>query len=245
MGRLEDKVVIVTGAAGGQGESHARTIVREGGKVVISDINEEKGKETAEDIGKNSLFIKHDITNEEDWKKVVDQTLEVFGTIDGLVNNAGMVEPVGPVEDLDLDVFQKVIQLNLVGTFLGIKSVVPYMKENKKGSIINISSQAGVQGNAFASGYVSTKFAVTGLTKAVALEVATDNVRVNSVHPGVVETPGFFKGQEELAGEFIAQIPTQKAQTPQEISNIILYLLSDESSGSTGSEFFVDGGMNS
>lgn len=246
MKRLEGKVVIVTGGAGGMGESHARRFASEGAKVVITDINEEKGQAIAQDIGENALFIKHDVTDEEQWKNVVEQTEEKFGPVYGLVNNAGFLEKPEPIETQSLDVFTKVFNINAVSTFLGMKSVIPSMKKNDSGSIVNISSISGLMGVPNQAAYVSSKWAIRGMTKSAARELGEHNIRVNSVHPGVVKTPMIAgEGFKEAEDAVTAQMPLQRIQTPEELSNMILFLLSDESYSSTGSEFVVDGGLTS
>lgn len=246
MARLADKVIVITGGAGGMGESHARRFASEGAKVVITDINEEKGQSIANDIGETALFIKHDVTNEDQWVNVVKQTEETFGPIYGLVNNAGFLEGPASIETQTLEMFKKVFEINAVSTFLGMKAVIPSMKKNTKGSIVNISSISGLMGVPNQAAYVSSKYAIRGMTKSAAQEVGKDNIRVNSVHPGVVKTPMIdseaFKEAEEAV---TAQMPLGRIQTSEELSNMVLFLLSDESNSSTGSEFVVDGGLTS
>jgi len=244
MGRLDDKVVIVTGGAGGMGENHAREFVKEGAKVIITDIDEEKGEQIADNIGEDALFIKHDVTEEEQWKNVIEETENHFGPINGLVNNAAVLEDPSPIESFSLDTFKKSLSVNTIATFLGVKSVIPSMKKNDSGSIVNLSSQAGLVGNPDQIGYVSSKFAVTGMTRAAAQELGEYNIRVNSVHPGVVET-SMIAGEdfEEAINSMVAEIPLQRVQTKEDVTNMILFLLSDESTSSTGSAFVVDGGI--
>src|SRR5690625_1221938 len=191
MKRLEGKVAIVTGAAQGMGASHVKRFVEEGAKVVFTDINEELGSKLEKDLGENAKFVKQDVTNESDWQNVVKQTEEAFGTIDILVNNAG-ISVNRPLLEMTEDEYRKIVDINQVSVFLGTKAVVPSMTKAGKGSIINISSMNGLVGGAV--GYTDTKFAVRGITKATALQLGHLNIRVNSVHPGVIETPMVTQG---------------------------------------------------
>ena len=241
MGKLENKVAVVTGAAQGMGESHARTLLKEGAKVVITDLNSTKGEALAEELGENVLFIKHDVTKEEDWKKVISETESTFGPINILVNNAG-ISFNKTFEQCTLDEYMKIININQVSVFLGMKYVQPSMAKANGGSIINVSSINGIVGGAV--GYTDSKFAVRGITKAGALEFSKDNIRVNSIHPGVVETPMVTEGDAyEIIKEYAKTIPLGRMAQPQDISDIVLFLASDDSRYSTGSEFVVDGGI--
>lgn len=241
MARLQDKVVIITGAAQGMGETHARLCVTEGAKVVLTDINTDKGDKLAKELGDNALFIKHDVTNEDDWDSVVKQTKETFGGIDVLVNNAG-ITMAKSLLDTSLEDYRRILEINQVSVFLGIKAVAPTMKEAKKGSIINISSINGLVGGAI--GYTDSKFAVRGMSKAAALELAPHGIRVNSVHPGVIATPMIMQGDtKDSVEKFAKSIPLQRVADPKEVSGMVLFLASDDSSYSTGSEFVVDGGL--
>ncbi len=241
MKRLEGKVAIVTGAAQGMGASHVKRFVEEGAKVVFTDINEELGSKLEKDLGENAKFVKQDVTNESDWQNVVKQTEEAFGTIDILVNNAG-ISVNRPLLEMTEDEYRKIVDINQVSVFLGTKAVVPSMTKAGKGSIINISSMNGLVGGAV--GYTDTKFAVRGITKATALQLGHLNIRVNSVHPGVIETPMVTQGDSvEVIKEFSKHIPIKRVAKPEEVTNLVLYLASDESSYSTGSEFVIDGGL--
>lgn len=241
MARLEEKVIIITGAAQGMGESHARRFVAEGAKVVITDLNEEKGKLLASELGKNALFIKQDVTNAEEWTAVVTKTEETFGPVDVLVNNAGITMAKSLLETTEED-YRRIVEINQVSVFLGMKTVVPSMQKAGGGSIVNISSMNGIVGGAV--GYTDTKFAVRGLTKAAARECANYGIRVNSVHPGVIATPMVVQEDTKAAVEaFAKHIPLKRVAQSEEVTNLVLYLASDESSYSTGSEFIVDGGL--
>ncbi|MGF3112536.1 SDR family NAD(P)-dependent oxidoreductase [Facklamia sp. P9177] len=241
MERLEGKVLIITGGAQGMGKVHAEVALAEGAKVVITDINEEKGNEVAKELGKNVLFVKQDVTKESDWKKVIDATMDKWGRIDSLVNNAGITYNM-KIEDVSLDDYMKIVNINQVSVFLGIKAVTPIMKQQKYGSIINISSMNGLVGGAI--GYTDTKFAVRGMTKSAARELSPYNITVNSVHPGVVHTPMLEQpGVKEAVDKFKETIPMRRVAQPKEVSNLVVFLASDEARYSTGSEFVIDGGV--
>lgn len=241
MARLEGKVAIITGAAQGMGAAHAKLFIEEGAKVVLTDLNEEKGQQTAAELGDNAIFVKQNVTSEEDWKAVVDKAVEAFGKVDVLVNNAG-ITMAKSILDMTLSDYRKIVEINQVSVFLGIKAVAPAMIEGGKGSIVNISSMNGLVGGAV--GYTDTKFAVRGITKAAALELSRQGIRVNSVHPGVIATPMVVQEDTKAAVEaFSKHIPIGRVAEPSEVSNLVLYLASDESSYSTGSEFVIDGGL--
>lgn len=240
MGKLDGKVAIITGAAAGMGAEHARVFVDQGAQVVLTDINQAEGAALAETLGKNALFIQHDVTNEDGWKKVVKRTEKEFGPINILVNNAG-INPILTVES-SLEDYMQVVMINQVSVFLGMKYVVPSMKKEDTGSIINISSINGLTGGAL--GYTDTKFAVRGMTKAAAKQLAHHNIRVNSVHPGVISTPMVQNSPNAEKIEAITRtIPLKRMAQPNEISQLVLFLASDDSSYSTGSEFIADGGI--
>ncbi len=247
MGRLIDKVAIITGGAGGMGASHAKRFVEEGAKVVVADLASSNAENFTKELGENAIFVETNVTDESSWANLVNKTIETFGKIDILVNNAGVSTAVSSVEETPLEEFNKVVSINQVGVFLGMKHVIPNMKENKAGSIINISSISGLRGTPGGVSYGASKFAVTGMTKSVALEVAETGIRVNSVHPGVIRTkmtdPAVLP--EEVAKNIQAhvdRIPAKRMAEPQEVTNLVLYLASDESSYSNGAEFVVDGG---
>ncbi len=241
MKRLDGKVAIVTGGAQGMGSSHVKLFVEEGAKVVFTDINEKLGCALETELGENVKFVKQDVTNESDWQNVVEETEKGFGAIDILVNNAGISMNKSLMEMTESD-YRKIVDINQVSVFLGMKAVVPSMTKAGKGSIVNISSINGLVGGAV--GYTDTKFAVRGITKAAALQLGHLGIRVNSVHPGVIETPMVTQGDAaEVIKEFSKHIPVRRVAKPEEVSNLVLYLASDESSYSTGSEFVIDGGL--
>lgn len=241
MERLKNKVAIITGGARGMGAAHVRLFVREGAKVVFTDLNEEEGRILEQEMGSNTKFIKHDVTDAEGWNKVIEETEKIFGAVNILVNNAGIAANKSILEMTEGE-YRKIVDINQVSVFLGIKSVISSMKKVDNASIINISSMNGIIGGAI--GYTDTKFAVRGMTKAAALQLSPFGIRVNSVHPGVIETPMVTEGAVgEATKQFAKQIPMRRMAKPEEVSNLVLYLASDESSYSTGSEFIIDGGI--
>lgn len=241
MERLADKVAIITGGAAGMGEAHVRRFIDEGAKVVLTDVNVEKGEALSEKLGENALFIEHDVTDEAGWEKVVATAEETFGPVNILVNNAG-ISPVLSLEHSSIEDYMNVVNINQVSVFLGMKYVVPSMKKADSGSIVNVSSINGMNGGVI--GYTDTKFAVRGMTKAAAKELAQYDIRVNSVHPGVINTPMVQESDAfEQIQAMVGMIPLQRMAEPQEISQLVLFLASDDSSYSTGSEFIADGGI--
>jgi 3alpha(or 20beta)-hydroxysteroid dehydrogenase len=245
MGRLSGKVAIITGAARGMGASHARVFAREGARLVLTDRNAADGQALADEIGDSALFVAQDVTRAEDWAHVVDRAAETFGTIDVLVNNAGILGPMAATADLTEEGYHQVCAINQHSVFLGMKAVLPVMVRGGRGSIVNISSIAGMAANyGFPSlAYVASKFAVRGMTKAAAMEYGRHNIRVNSVHPGFIQTPMMVEATDEVGGEALAQIPLGRIADPVEVSNLVLFLASDESSYITGAEHLVDAGM--
>ena len=241
-GRLAGKVAIITGGARGQGESEAGLFVQHGATVVITDVLEAEGMATADRLG--CTFLRHDVTQEDDWAAVVAATLEMHGKLDVLVNNAGIF-PVGGVLDTTLAAWERVIAINQTGVFLGMQAAGRHMVTQRSGSIINISSIAGLQGTPGFHGYGASKWAVRGMTKSAAKEFAAFGVRVNSVHPGIIDTPMLQTFEEispDIRGAVVGRIPNGRIAEALDVANLVLYLASDESSYSTGSEFGVDGG---
>lgn len=248
MGRADGKVVIITGGAMGLGEADARRIVEEGGQVTLADINEEVGAALASELGDAALFVKHDVTDEASWQNVIAKTVANFGKLDGLVNNAGLVT-VGTVEDVTLDQWRKLHAVNVDGVFLGCKYAVAEMKKNGSGSIVNMSSAAGLRASANLTAYNSSKAAVAMMTKSVALHAAQYGIRCNSVHPGMIRTP-MVEAMVSLAPDPDATFnelqeghALARHGQPIDIANIVLYLIGDESAYATGGEFTVDGGL--
>ena len=251
MGKLDGKVALISGAARGQGEAEARLFVAEGAKVVLGDVRDDLGKAVAASLGANAIYQHLDVSREEEWLSFVATATETFGKVNVLVNNAGVLLARRLV-DTSLEDYMRVIGINQVGCFLGIKSVVAAMKEAGGGSIVNISSVGGLTGVNSAVAYVSSKFAVTGITKTAALELGPLGIRVNSVHPGGVDTPmvtadteGFEKemGSQSKNRSIYDTIPLRRISQPIEIARLVAFLASDDSSYCTGSEFTADGGI--
>ncbi len=237
MDRLENKVALISGGARGMGAEFARAIVAEGGSVVIGDLREDEGRTTAAEIGDRARFVRLDVTDDKSWSEAVAFAVAEFGQLDVLVNNAGILNA-SPIDEYPIADWKAIVDVNLNGVFLGIRAAVPELKKSKNSpSIINMSSTGGYIAYTTMSGYVATKFAVRGLTKAAALELASSGIRVNSVHPGVIETPmtaGFDLPQTHVA--------MKRAGKPHELAKLIVFLASNESSFSTGAEFIADGG---
>ncbi|MBD1381005.1 glucose 1-dehydrogenase [Metabacillus arenae] len=243
MGKLAGKVAVITGGSRGQGASHVRMFVEEGAKVVFTDILVDEGEALAKELGENVKFVKHDVTNPKEWKHVMDETESTFGAVNILINNAGIY--LGKyIEDLSEEEFRKVINVNLFSVFLGMKTVLPSMKKAGKGSIINVSSINGLRGMVASAAYDASKFAIRGITKTAALEFAEYGIRVNSVHPGAIQTPMIeTEDAIENAGETYGKAPLKRVGQPEEVSKLVIFLASDDSSYSTGSEFVLDGGV--
>ncbi|MFB7878879.1 glucose 1-dehydrogenase [Nocardia sp. NPDC056064] len=235
MGRLTGKVAVISGGARGMGAAHARRFVAEGASVVLGDILDDEGALVAKELGESAIYRRLDVREPEQWAATVAAAVETFGGLHVLVNNAGIVNG-NRLVDFALDEWQRIIDINLTGTFLGMRAAVPAMTGG--GSIVNISSVEGMRGSPGLHGYTATKFAVRGLTKSAALELAAQGIRVNSVHPGLISTPM----TEGIPADFL-QIPLQRAADPDEVSALVAYLASDESSYSTGAEFVIDGGL--
>ena len=241
MGQLEGKRIIITGAAQGMGAVHARLFVEAGARVVLTDLQTDAGAKLAKELGKNAHFVPQDVTKESDWESVVGEAGKRFGGIDGLVNNAA-IWWTKPVMDEDRERFRKMLDVNVIGTWLGIRAVVPAMREAGGGSIVNLSSIAGTRGIPEHGAYGASKWAVRGLSKVAASELGQWNIRVNTVHPGAVEGTGMFLVPEsEFETIFQAQ-PLRRPGRREEISGLVMFLLSDQSSYITGHEHVVDGG---
>lgn len=249
MGRVAGKVVLITGAASGLGAADARRLAEEGARVVLTDVNEELGREVASSIP-GALFFKHDVRDEQRWKAVIAETLAHFGRLDVLVNNAGVVV-FANVEEISLEQYRFVNAVMSEGTFLGCKHAIPAMKESGGGSIVNISSVLGLRGASYAMAYCASKGAVRTLTKNVALHCAQQkyNIRCNSVHPGYIDTPMIAPRLDSTVGNMSGRQaleelhPLGRLGQADEVAHMILFLLSDESTFSTGSEFVCDGGL--
>lgn len=245
MNRLQGKIAIITGAAQGMGSAHAKAFVDEGAKVVLTDLNAADGNALAQSFGDNAIFVEHDVSSAEGWRRVVEATEAAFGRVNVLVNNAGVIGPVAMTAELDDEAYSRVCAINQTGTFLGMKAVLPGMLASGGGSIVNISSISGIVAIVGSPNlaYVGSKFAVRGMTKHVAVEYGERNIRVNSVHPGYVKTPMMVAATDEDGGGAAGAIPLRRFAEATEISNLVVFLASDESSFITGAEHVIDGGM--
>ncbi|AFR28775.1 SDR family oxidoreductase [Arthrobacter sp. Rue61a] len=236
MNRLTDKVALISGAARGLGAEFARELAAEGACVVIGDVLDEDGSQLAEDIGPSARFVHLDVRNYDEWSGAVKEAEREFGRLDILVNNAGVVRS-APIDEHTLDDWNLVIDINLTGSFHGIRAAATALKASGRGSIINISSDAGLQGYGGITGYNASKFGLRGLTKSAAIDLGPYNVRVNTVHPGLISTPllqGMKFPQDHVALHRMGEM--------SEIAKLVVFLASDESSFSTGAEFVADGG---
>jgi len=247
MGRLDGKVALITGGARGMGKSHVRHFVTEGAKVVFGDVLDERGDAVAAALGPQSCrYVHHDVTSEADWSRAVALAAETFGTLDICVNNAGVLA-FGSITDMPLAEFRRIIDVNAVGCWLGMKAAAGPMKAAGAGSIVNISSIEGLTGAAECSAYAASKFAVRGMTKAAAQELGRFGIRVNSVHPGGILTRMVLENAETMDPErgerYLRALPLGRFGESIEVSRLVAFLASDESSYCTGSEFVADGGI--
>ncbi|MGD9472025.1 MAG: glucose 1-dehydrogenase [Novosphingobium sp.] len=245
MGRVSGKVAIITGAAQGMGEAHARLFVAEGAKVILTDLNDKAGQALADSLGENAMFIRQDVTQKADWQRVVQEGEARFGTINVLVANAGVIGKVASTLDFTEEDYHFVCNINQTGVFLGIQAVLPSMIKAGGGSIVNISSIAGMVAcyGLPNIAYVASKFAVRGMTKRVAVEFGDKNIRCNSIHPGFIKTPMMAAATDEEGGDAVSMIPLRRMAEPEEVSNLALFLASDESAFISGMEHVIDGGM--
>jgi 3alpha(or 20beta)-hydroxysteroid dehydrogenase len=242
MARFDGKVVIVSGGARGQGAVEARLLVAEGAKVVIGDLREDEGKKLAGELGKAAVFLRHDVTEEADWARAV-KAAEDFGGLHGMVNNAGIYQPRSLLQT-DVALWEQHVRVNQLGPFLGMKAVVPAMERAGGGSIVNISSVAGLRASPGAFAYSATKWALRGMTKSAAVYLASRGIRVNSVHPGPIDTEMLNVRSREEVLRRAEQVPMKRMGTAEEVARLVLYLLSDESSYITGAEVTVDGAVS-
>jgi 3alpha(or 20beta)-hydroxysteroid dehydrogenase len=245
MSRLANKVAVITGAAQGMGAAHGRRFVTEGAKVILTDINEKAGAALAKELGPNAIFVSHDVTKPASWADVVRLGEAKFGTINVLVNNAGIIGEIQKTEEITEANYMTVIAINQHGVYYGMKTVLPSMIKAGGGSIVNISSIAGMIAcyGAPNIAYVASKFAVRGMTKFVATEYGKYNIRVNSVHPGFIKTPMMVAATDEGGGSAVSMIPLGRMAEPDEVSQLVAFLASDESSFITAEEHVIDGGM--
>ena len=246
MGRLDGKVALITGGARGMGKAHVRRFVAEGARVVVGDVLDEEGAKLA--AGLDGADYRHlDVTEPADWDAAVRAAVDAHGTLDVLVNNAGIIRH-RTIEEMSLEEFRRILDVNLVGQWLGIKAVTPVMREGGGGSIINVSSTEGFFGAAGLSAYSSSKFGVRGLTKSAARELGRYGIRVNSIHPGGIITAmsmqqDVVEANADRAQAVIDGLPLGRLGSTREVSGLVAFLASDEASYCTGSEVLVDGGL--
>lgn len=249
MSRLDGKVALVSGAARGMGQAEAQLFAAEGARVVVCDVADDEGRAVAEEIGSSAIYRHLDVRSEEDWSAAMAAAKDAFGKLDVLVNNAGIGEMVSFAE-MTLDDYRRVTEINQTGVFLGMKAAIEPMTEAGGGSIVNISSIDGLVGATHVLHYIASKWAVRGMTKAAAMELAPRGIRVNSVHPGFIHTmigsrdgtprPDARAGLDAFTKRWT---PMGRTGEPEDIAKLVLFLASDDSAYSTGSEFVADGGM--
>jgi len=242
-GRLAGKVALITGAARGQGAAEARLFAAEGARVFLGDLLDEAGAGVAAELGASAAYVHLDVTREEDWRHAVATARARFGRLDVLVNNAGILRP-GLIETLPLADFEAVLRVNQIGCFLGMQAAIPAMRESGGGSIVNVSSIAGMRGRPGFVAYVASKWAIRGMTKTAALELGRDGIRVNAILPGAIDTPmigGPDFSAVDRAAHF-AKLPVSRIGEPVDVARLALFLASDESAYCTGAEFVIDGG---
>ena len=239
-GRLEGKIALITGAAMGMGAAHAKAFVREGARVVIADLADDQGSELAASLGDSAHFVHLDVTDADQWEIAVAQSVERFGGLNVLINNAGIFTT-GTLEEYSLQTWNKTIAVNLTSAFLGLKSAVATLAEAAPSSVVNVSSTAGLQGYPKFHGYAASKWGLRGLTRSAALELADRGIRVNSIHPGGIATP-LLEAVREIDDSDLEGSTLSRLARPEEITGLMVYLASDESSFVSGGEFVIDGG---
>lgn len=246
MGKLDGKVAIVTGAARGMGAAHSRRLAAEGANVILADVLDAEGKTVAEEIGASALYKHLDVRSEADWRSAIALATERFGRLDILVNNSGILR-FGRIGEIPIEEFRSVMDVNLMGTVLGVSAAIAPMTHAGGGSIVNIASVNGLAGSPGISAYVASKHAIVGFTKSAAMELAAVNIRVNAVCPGAVLTPLAQAVSAEIGADAVGRlarsVPMGRRATPEEIANLVTFLASDESSYCTGTQFVADGGL--
>jgi 3alpha(or 20beta)-hydroxysteroid dehydrogenase len=240
---LDGKVVLVTGGSRGMGAAATRRLYEEGASVVAADVLDDEGKALADSLGERVRYVHLDVTSEDEWRGAVEQTVQELGRLDVLVNNAGILR-FNAVTDIPVEEFRQVLDVNLLGVFLGMKTAIPVMKAAGGGSIVNISSTEGLGGTVLCGAYTASKFEVRGLTKVAALEHGGDGIRVNSVHPGGIDTPMTRSVMGEEGRKYVAsKVPMKRMGQAEDVANVVAFLASDDSAYCNGAEFVVDGGV--
>lgn len=242
MARFDGKVVLISGGARGQGAAEARMLVAEGARVVIGDVLDADGRRLANELGNAAVYLHHDVTEESGWAQAI-AAAERLGGLHGMVNNAGIFVP-RTLMETDVELFERHTRINQLGCFLGMKAVADPMERSGGGSIVNISSVAGLRGSPGAVAYSATKWALRGMTKAAALDFAPRKIRVNSVHPGPIDTEMLKARSAEENQRRIEMVPMRRAGTAEEVAKLVLFLLSDDSAYITGAELTIDGGVS-
>lgn len=245
MGRLDGKVALISGGARGQGAAETRLFVAEGAQVVVGDVLDEDAATLAEDLGSAALAVHLDVTSETDWRSAVETAVGSFGGLDVLVCNAGISPVPTPITETTLELYRRVVDVNQVGVFLGLHVGIPAMLARGRGSVVTVASVGGFQGVAGMAPYTSSKFAVRGLTRVAAVELAAQGIRVNSIAPGPIDTamtqPGAW-GDFDLRPMMARNTPMGRVGTPEEVAELVCWLASDASSYCTGADFAIDGG---
>jgi 3alpha(or 20beta)-hydroxysteroid dehydrogenase len=248
MPRFDNQTVLVTGAAGGQGASHVRAFHAEGASVIVGDIDADRGDALADELGSRARFVHLDVTDENSWSAALLTAEEAFGSLNVLVNNAGVQNPPATIEDTDPATWSRILGINLTGTFLGIKAAAPGLRRAGGGAIVNIASTMALSGTAHYAPYVASKWAVRGLSQSAALELGRDHIRVNTIHPGVIATPFIHEpaaGADAAIADFytpdLFAIP--RLGEPTDVTRLLLFLTSSDASFITGAEYVIDGGL--
>jgi 3alpha(or 20beta)-hydroxysteroid dehydrogenase len=242
MARFDNKIILISGGARGQGAAEARMLVAEGAKVVIGDVLDNEGKRLAAELGPAARYVHQDVTSESDWTAAIGAA-EAFGGLHGMVNNAGIYIP-KTLAETDTGLFERHFRINQLGCFLGMRDVAGPMERSGGGAIVNISSVAGLRGSPGAIAYSATKWALRGMTKAAAVEYAPRRIRVNSVHPGPIDTEMLNVRTPEQNQRRVAMVPMQRMGTAEEVAKLVLFLLSDDAAYITGAEVSIDGGVS-
>ncbi|GAA3726013.1 glucose 1-dehydrogenase [Streptomyces tremellae] len=238
---LDNRVVLISGGAKGQGAEHARLLAARGARVVIGDISDDEGGQLADELGEAALYVHLDVREQQQWRAAADAAADRFGTLDGLVNNAGVLS-IGWAADLPLEQYLHTVEVNQTGTFLGMQAVIPHLRRAGGGTVVNIASTAGLAGDRGLIAYAASKFAVVGMTKVAAMELGVESIRVNAVCPGVVHSDMTSSFRSETMAQLAAQLPLRRFGAPGDVASVVAFLTSDDSAYMTGETVVVDGG---